>query len=129
MALPISSLYAALLAVLLVFLGYRVTVFRRRHQVGIGMGEDRAMQRAVRVHANAAEYVPMAVVLLALLELQQLPAPLLHAFGGTLLLARILHLRGLGRSAGTTPERFWGTALTFSSIVFMALALLSTALL
>jgi uncharacterized membrane protein YecN with MAPEG domain len=45
----------------------------------------------------------------------------IHGFGGTLLVSRILHAWGLSRSAGTSPGRFLGTLLTLLLMIAMAL--------
>ena len=76
----------------------------------------------MRVHANFIEYVPMALLMLALLELAGLAATWLWAMGGVLLAARMLHGFGLSRHAGYSFGRFWGTLLTWIVMVAMALA-------
>ncbi len=90
------------------------------------------MSRLIRVQANFIEYVPIALLLLLMLELGGLPATWLWIFGGALLLARVLHAFGLSRSAGSSPGRAIGALLTFADIAAMAcaglwLALTSTA--
>jgi uncharacterized membrane protein YecN with MAPEG domain len=127
MPLPVTSLYAALATLLLIGLAARIPRLRRRHQVGIGDGDRPDLALAVRVHANAAENIPVALLLLALLELQGGAPAGLHAAGGTLLLGRILHARGLGRSRGVSHGRFWGMALTWLALLGMALWLLAIA--
>ncbi len=74
----------------------------------------------MRAHANFIEYVPMALILLGLLELSGLGATWLWIAGGTLLLGRVLHAVGLSRSSGVSFGRFWGILLTWASLVFMA---------
>lgn len=128
MPLPITSLYAALATLLLIGLAARVPGLRRRHQVGIGDGDRPDLALAVRVHANAVENIPIALLLLALLEVQGGAAAGLHAAGATLLLGRILHARGLGRSRGATHERVWGMALTWLALLGMTGWLLAMAL-
>lgn len=116
----ITLIFASLLALLL--LGIVVPIVRRRisQRVGIGTGGDKQLARAIRVHGNFIEYVPMALLMLLLLELSGLAATWLWTFGGVLLAARILHAYGLSRSAGTSPGRGLGAALTFVVIAVMA---------
>lgn len=123
MAFSISLLHAALLGLVLLALSFNVVRLRRRHQIGVGSGESRDLELAVRAHANFCEYVPLALLLLLLLEASAaLPALLLHALGLMLLLGRILHgFFGLNRSAGATPGRFLGTLLTWLMILIAAL--------
>ena len=118
----ITLLFAALHALLLLVLLARISRHRHGHRIGFGDGGDALLARKIRVHGNFIEHVPMALLLLALLELCGLAAPWLWAFGATLLLARVLHAIGLSRSAGASFGRFWGTALTWLVLLVMALA-------
>lgn len=121
---PVTALYAGLLALLLVALAARVPLLRRKHHVGIGSGGHADLALAVRVHGNATEYVPAAVLLLLLAELNGFPAWSLHAAGSGFFLARVLHAIGLGGNARYSAGRFFGTALTWLLIVILAAALI-----
>ena len=120
----ITGIYAAIAALLIVILGVRVTLRRRAVQVGIGNGGDAILARRIRAHANAAEYVPLALLLLLILELNQTQPMLLHVFGCLLIASRILHGFGLSMSPTVTPGRAIGIALTWFVIAAMALLLL-----
>ena len=122
MLAPVTALYTALLGLLVLFLAYRVVGVRRRHKIGLGSGGDAQLELAMRVHANAIEYVPIALLLIALLEINSTPRWMIHAFGGTLVLARLWHLRGFGGSSGVSRGRMYGTALTWLVIALAALA-------
>ncbi len=122
----ITALYAALLALLIIALSMRVVRLRMRLRIGVGDGGDVQMQRAIRVHANAVEYVPLALLLMALLELNGAAALTLHVFGTLLVIARLLHAWGLSGSSGKSFGRFWGALTTFLIIVGLALALLAS---
>ncbi len=116
----ITLLVASLHALLFVVLSLRVVLHRRAHRIGVGTGGDEAMTRKVRVHANFAEYVPLALLMLALLELSRLPSAWIWVLGVALLLARVLHAVGLGGSAGYSVGRFAGAATTFLLLLVMA---------
>ncbi|HRO28722.1 MAG TPA: MAPEG family protein, partial [Luteimonas sp.] len=73
----ITLLVASLHVLLYVALSLRVSLHRRAHHIGVGTGDDAAMTRKVRVHANFGEYVPLALLMLALLELSGVGAGLL----------------------------------------------------
>ena len=117
----ITMLYAGLCAILVVVLGLRVVQWRFRHKIGIGDGGDEALQRRVRVHANAIENLPLALLLLGGMELNGYPAPLIHGFGATLFLSRVAHAWGLSHSSGTSKGRFLGTLFTWLLMLAMAL--------
>jgi len=120
----IATLYTALSALLMLGLAGRVAKFRHSRRVGLGDGGDATLARHIRVHGNAVENLPMALLLLLLLELSGVPAPWLHGFGIALLAGRLLHAFGLGRHSGASPGRFIGTTLTWLSMLGMAVWLL-----
>ncbi|MBM3568873.1 MAG: glutathione S-transferase [Alphaproteobacteria bacterium] len=126
MVLPITSLYAGLLGALLVGLAALVSRQRLKGRPTDETSND-ALNRAVRVHGNATEYVPIALILLGLLEANGAPADWLHVLGGGLFLARIGHAWGLSRHSGRSPGRFVGTVVTWSAILFAALWLIQLA--
>jgi len=121
----ISAAYAALIGVLAVALGLRVVRLRVRHRIGIGDGGQAELGRAVRVHGNLIETAPLALILLLAAELTQaLPPAGLHLVGGALVLGRLLHAFGLGRSSGASGARFAGMVLSWLPTLALAAALL-----
>jgi uncharacterized membrane protein YecN with MAPEG domain len=88
----------------------------------LGSGGDPVLERKIRAHANFIEFVPIALVLLALLQLAGLQPGWLWMFGVVLLLARVMHALGLSRHAGYSFGRFWGTVLTMLVLLGMAVA-------
>ncbi len=119
-----TGLYAALAALLVVALSIRVVWLRNAVRVGIGTGGNERLARAIRAHANAVEYLPIALLLLLILDLDQTQPWLLHGFGIVLIVARVLHAIGLSNHAGHSFGRAAGIALTLLVIVAMALLLL-----
>jgi uncharacterized membrane protein YecN with MAPEG domain len=120
----ITGLYAAILTLLILGLAVRVMLIRRRTRIGLGDGGDRSVACAIRAHGNATEYVPLALILLLVLELNQTMPMLLHAFGIVLVIARIVHAFGLSRAAGNSAGRAVGAGLTLVVIGLMALMLI-----
>lgn len=119
----ITMLYAGLCTLLVLVLAFRVVLVRRRAKVGIGDGGDSELARRIRVHANAVENLPLALLLLGGIELGGMPDPVIHASGIILLVARIGHAWGLSRSSGTSIGRFFGTLATW--LIMAALALMA----
>ena len=124
----ITAIYAAALALLVVALALRVVRLRWRLRVGIGTGEDRVLARAVRAHGNATETIPLALLLMLLVELGPISATWLHAAGLTLVVGRLAHAFGLSRHAGTSAGRLVGMVLTIGVILFLAGILIGRAL-
>ena len=118
----ITLLFASLHALLLLALIAPISRHRHQHRIGLGSGGDPVLARKIRVHANFIEFVPIALLLLALLELAGLQAAWLWTFGAVLLLARVMHAIGLSRHAGYSFGRFWGTALTMLVLLGMSVA-------
>ena len=108
----ITSLYAGLLALIFLALSARVVAVRGR--VSLGDGGDPEVLRRMRGHANFAEYVPLILVMMAMLEYQQIAAWQLHAIGATLVFARVIHGIALSFTKKWFFGRFFGTVLTFT---------------
>jgi len=124
MGAPITSIYAALCGVLMIALAVRVSMLRRRFRIGVGSAGQEALERAIRVHANFAEFVPLALILMLLAELGGVTGWLMHVFGITLVVSRLLHAWGLTRSGGVSFGRLYGTLGTWALILALALLLL-----
>ena len=125
--LPITAFYAALLTGLFLWLSLRVVKARRQYQVALG-APNRMVERAVRAQGNCAEYVPIGVLLLGLLEGLGLPGWGVHALGTALLVGRVSHGIGISREPEVFRWRVTGMALTFTAIGVSAAALLGLAL-
>jgi uncharacterized membrane protein YecN with MAPEG domain len=117
---PVTTLYTALLALWVIVLVLRVVLMRWRYRVGEGHGEHRDLAKAIRVHANAVETLPIALLLMFGYELGGGNATLLHACGIALIAGRLAHAHGLSRSFGYSVGRFGGT--TTVAAVVLALA-------
>ena len=120
MSVPITGFYAALTALLVLAFAARVIVLRWSTKTGLGDGGDRRLARAIRIHGNAIEFVPIALILMLAAELSGAAAPLLHGCGIALVAARISHALGLSRTAGTSAGRMLGVIATIAVILVLA---------
>ena len=112
----VTPIYAGILAILFFVLSLRVSSLR--HGVAsLGDGGDARLQRRVRGHGNFAEYVPLILVMMAMLELSRFSTYLLHGLGIALVAARLLHAYALSFSEHFKFGRFWGTAITYTLLV------------
>lgn len=64
--------------------------------------------RKVRAHGNFAEYVPLGLLFIIVLELMHAPILLLWLLGGTLTVARIVYAWGVIRTYGPSVSRAIG---------------------
>lgn len=120
----IAGFYVALAALLVLALAVRVMLLRNSRGVGLGTGGDADLERAIRTHANAVEYLPIALLLLVLLAIEQTRPGLLHLFGIVLIVGRVLHVFGLSTGSGRSFGRAAGTGLTVLVMLVMAILLI-----
>ena len=111
----VTMLYAGLCAGVLFALSVRVIRMRRQLKVSVGDAGNEEMARYIRAQANFAEYVPIALLLILLLELAGTPAALLHLLGAVLLVGRLVHAWALTARSGR--GRVAGMAMTFAVLV------------
>lgn len=122
----ITALYAGILAIILVALSMRVIRHRISGRVSLGDGGG-ALSPVIRAHGNFIEYVPMALILIGLLEARGTAGWLLHGLGIVLVVARILHPFGLMMKP-PNPARAVGVTGTLLVIVVAGVLLLLSVL-
>ncbi|MCH2163290.1 MAG: MAPEG family protein [Marinovum sp.] len=120
----ITSIYAAFLALLFIALSFRVIAYRRSNKISLGDEGNKSLMKRMRAHANCAEYVPMGLIVLALVEAQEAPSVAVHALGLLLLIGRVMHGYGFSASPPIMFLRVWGMILTFTMLALAAIALL-----
>jgi hypothetical protein len=110
--------YAALNALIMLVLSVLVVRARVKTQTPIGDGGIAKMAGVLRAHANNAEYVPMALILLwALASPLGRSIWLVHGMGIPLTIGRVLHATALTRSTGPSTLRVLGMALTWIAYI------------
>jgi uncharacterized membrane protein YecN with MAPEG domain len=120
----ITPLYAALAGLLLAILTFRVIGLRLGKKIMFGDGGEPALLRATRAHGNFIEYVPLALLLILLVELTGGASGTVHGLGIGLIVARILHAGGVLLVDGPSTGRAAGIVLTILVIVGAAARLL-----
>ena len=110
---------------LYVVLGLQVSRLRRGNKVLFGDGGNIKLRSAIRAHANFVEYVPLIVLMVAMLEMSGMPAPRVHLLMAALLVARLLH--PLGMYAGPRSLQF--QICRVGGILLTLLVMLASALL
>jgi len=124
----VTAIFAALFGLFAAALTLNVIVNRVRLKVESGDGGLPAMTQAIRAHANFAEHVPLALLLIAAIEMMGKAHWLVVALGVVLLAARLLSALGLGRSLAGTPPRQAGAALTLAVTITASVVILEAAL-
>jgi uncharacterized protein len=112
MLVPVTALYSGVLALILVVLGIRVGMLRVKKGISILHGDDMELALVIRRHANFTEAVPMALILMALIEINGTSHATLHALGTALVIARLAHPVGLVHDRLRSPLRGLGSGVT-----------------
>ncbi|MAH04557.1 MAG: MAPEG family protein [Pseudomonadota bacterium] len=120
----IIGYYAGLLGLLFIVLTARIIRLRWKLRVGIGDGGEHILNKAIRVQSNFVEQVPLALLLIYLVEMQMSNIVLLHGLCSALLIGRVLHAFGLSKTSKTSFGRFVGMILTLSVTLVASLLLI-----
>ncbi|MBI1406166.1 MAG: glutathione metabolism protein [Caulobacter sp.] len=113
----VIPLYAAALAPLFCLLSVRVILVRRGRRLGFGTGGDEAVERRIRVHANFAEYAPLALLLLFMAESIGAPTVWLHVLGVALVFGRYAHAAFVSSKATDNLGRILGMTGSLTAIL------------
>jgi uncharacterized membrane protein YecN with MAPEG domain len=119
--------YASLLGGLFVGLSWSALRLRRKYRVGVGDDDREDLRKALRAHANFAEYAPISILLLYFLEIHGgYSAWLIHALCSSLCVGRFVHAYGVRQVKEVYRYRVFGTALTLSSLSAACILLLGS---
>lgn len=116
---PITAIFTGLMALMLVGLSIRVVVLRAGKKLSYLDGGDRTLGYAIRAQGNFAEYVPMALAVIGLVEWLGVKPWGVYALCIALLASRIVHMWGL--YAGAQSGRVIGTSVTWIVIAIAGL--------
>jgi len=121
---PLTLLTTSLLALIYLFLCINVVRYRRKAGVAIGVS-DASLEQAFRAQANFAEYVPLALILFALLENAGASNFMMLGLSVILITARILHAWGISGASPLGLGRTIGATATVLAILIMSIMGLS----
>ena len=128
MAPLIVPIYAGVLALIYIGLALRVIRARQGARVAIGTGGNSGLARAIRVHGNFAEYVPLALLLLAFMEMQGSATWWINLLCLALVTGRLVHAYGVSQEKENFQFRTVGMVTTFFVLAASSLSLLAGAL-
>ncbi|MFH4462294.1 MULTISPECIES: MAPEG family protein [Vibrio] len=117
----ITALYASILAILIIWLAVQVIKQRRLNQVAYADGGVEALQIARSAQSNATEYIPITLILMALLEFNSTYPTWIHLTGIIFVIGRIIHARGILKE--DLKRRVRGMQVTF--LVILSLVVLN----
>jgi len=119
----VTPLFAAIYGLLYVLMAFNVIRFRISGQVLLGDGDHPELLKAIRVHANFAEYVPLALLLMWFLESMTFASQEVFWLGSILLMGRILHVFGMMYPKNFLILRQLGMIATFAVILKSCISL------
>lgn len=92
--MPVTALLTGIFALMMVGLSGIVSLRRREVAVGYGDGGDRTLGGRIRAHGNFAEYAPLMLIVLAMVEIVETPPVFVWSLAAAFLLSRVLHALG-----------------------------------
>lgn len=116
--LPVALAATAACALINLWLAFRVGMVRRSEKISIGDGGNERLTARMRAQLNFAEYAPIVLILIALIELASETTEWLWGVAALFVIARILHAFGMD---GWRPGRAIGIGLTFLILAGLAL--------
>ena len=123
-ALLVSPLYVGLACLMIVALALVVSLRRNKFRVGLGDGNQITLLQAIRAHGNFAEFVPLALLAIVVLEATGESRYIIHVLGIALIVGRLCHAIGLLSTAGQSIGRRIGTALTWGVLIVVGILLI-----
>lgn len=127
--LATTGIYAALLGILMIGLSTAVSVRRGKTGISLLHGDDLGLAEQIRRHGNFTESVPLALLLMGIVEAMGASGAWLHAIGITLLAARIVHPFGIKHDRAASPMRIIGGSGTQLSMLIAISYILGSAVL
>ncbi|MBW4034671.1 MAG: glutathione S-transferase [Proteobacteria bacterium] len=123
----ITAIYAAILALIYLAITGWVVAGRGKFKVLHGDGGNDNLNRRIRAHANFNEYVPLILVLAALLEARGAGTVTMNALLLPLVVARVIHPFGM-MARENSPQQFAlrapGALITWVVLAVVAVMLL-----
>lgn len=121
-AFQIVAFYVALSLLFNPVLMLRIGLVRQKKKINLGDGGDADMLARIRAHGNFAEVAPLALIGLMAVALMNGSPILLHIFGATYFIGRILHFLGMRGTFG--QGRLIGTLMTLFTFLGLGVYLL-----
>ena len=121
----ITPTYTAIFGILFMLLSIRALRMRRKHKVAIGLSGNKEFVRAVRAHGNFAEYTPLVLLIIYMLENEQVNAIFIHMLCLILLAGRLSHAYGVSQCEENYKFRVRGMAMTFLSLGFACMGIIA----
>ena len=115
-----TSIYAGFCGLMLCWLALQTIKLRRANKVKLGDGGVAELQAAIRAHGNFAEYMPIVLILLFLLEYNGAHPVIIHIIGIAFMAGRYTHAKGILND--NLRQRVAGMGFTLNILIGLSLA-------
>ncbi|MDV3458554.1 MAPEG family protein [Sphingomonas sp. HF-S4] len=115
--LPVALVTAGAAALLNFWLGLRISQMRIAEKILVGDGGNLRLIARMRAHLNFAEYAPLVLILIALVELARGTQAWLWGVAFVFIVGRVLHAFGMD---GWRLGRMLGIAATMLTMLGLA---------
>ena len=122
-----TSLYASLIAIILIILSIRVIAVRGNPAFKfftLKSDDKFTLERVIRGHSNLIEYAPIFLILLYFFEITKSNSFYVHVYGFAFLIGRLMHGYCFAFTKKNMFLRVGGTVLTLGCILIVAIRLL-----
>jgi uncharacterized membrane protein YecN with MAPEG domain len=121
-----TAVYGGILGLLTILLAGNVSRLRMKHKAPWGDKGNHELIGAIRAHGNAAEFIPLFLVLFLVWELQGTSDNMLALVGGLFVAARLAHAYGM--IAVHRMARQYSAGVSYLIPLLLALAVVINAL-
>ena len=118
--LPITMATAGICGLLFFILSFRVVQLRLKGLAPVGDGGHPELLNRMRTHGNFSEYIPLILILMALIEADGGNTFWLKIAGGAAVVTRVLHAIGMPMKA---PNFFRASGALGTFIVLVSLSI------
>ena len=123
--LKVTGFYAAIFGIFQAVLTLSIVFVRVTQKISVGSGGNQNLEFRIRGHGNFIETVPIALILLGVLETQRYVSPfLLNSLAVALLFGRLCHAYSFFFYNGKTYFRRIGMITTVSCIILYSIIIL-----
>ena len=126
-ALSAVGLYAGLNMLIMFWLANAIGKLRRGHRIAVGDGGNKHLARIMRGQANAAENMPLFLIMLLIAAATGIAVWLVHLFGAAFTAGRALHAWHFSQAKAPLWQRFVGYGIAGLSTFVLALWLIVAA--
>jgi uncharacterized protein len=120
----ITPLYGAILGILFLVLSTRTLRLRRKLGIAVGDSGNIEMLRAMRAHANFAEYTPLTLLMIFFVEQVHGQGLFIHLLASALVVGRCLHAFGISQVNESFRYRVGGMFFTLNTLLACSVYLL-----